>query len=412
MRIGSAVLSLIIAIVAVSCGGPERPEVDALAVRVVWDEGWTLFDAHGHEVRIVGEGSATGPVVNGVFAATDRQGMVSVCRGLAHPRAIEGLTGLRGAGLMAEGLIPVVGTDGCLIVADVFGRHRFKLESIGGCPIIRSSGMYRCGVLSVCDVNGRWGAVDSNGNLVVPMRYASELVFDRGVAVGCIAQDGNGADREYDYEFVTTSGEVSYKFPTGMFADDPVIRCGKVAVCANGLWGLLNSDGDFKPLGKEVHGVGMYDDTYIIYVDAAGHRGLMDADGRVLLRARYNTLEIAHRGLLLASNAQSYFVINRDGTEVLRFDDADEVVCLGGGGSEFNFGSIGYAVRSGGLWWISDCNGQRIGNYESVAVDVGFIDGVAELEVGPVAAHYIDGAMERFTPDSVGDVPDSLVIVP
>lgn len=377
MRPGYTITLLLMLCTLMSACGSREGVLEGVPVKVVWEEQWCESDAMGrldYESVFPGEVS---PVVNGCFWAEDSAGLVGVYRATVPARPIARLQGLKSAGYYSEGVIPVFTADGELRVCDGFGRERFHLSEIGGAKIVAASAMYSEGVLCVGNERGLWGAVDKDGNLKVSVRYSSEFTFCNGYA------------------------EVTLPAGMGDGATVAVIdRQGREVI---------------RPHYTVPGTVMSVNDTYIIYSDYDGHRGLATTSGRILLAPRYNSLEFGVGGLLLASNAQRYFLIDKRGNIVSDFDNADEVVGIGrwSNGAENGFG---YAARFGSLWTLYDRTGCRTGMYDYVAISCEVIEGPEPIRVtgrrgvgrGNDASLWSDG-IAQFEADSISVVPDTAV---
>lgn len=396
----------------IGCTDDALFNVESLPARITWDDGWCSVDAQGAIVQLPQGYFSPTPSVNGYFSAVDSSGAVTVFRNLDDASPVSGLTLLRDAGYFAGGLIPVVSADGQLQVADAFGRIRFCMSAFDGRRVAGCSGVFRCGLLSVKTVEGKWGAVDRNGSLVVPPIYDVELVFRSGWAIGVKQDFANGGAR---YCFVSVQGHESFLLPEGMYVEDFNVNNGKVACISHGKWLIVDCRGNLISLPESVKGVESFTDTYIIYVDSQGRRGLMNMSGEVVLAARYNSLEFVRKNRLLASNSQHYFLMDYRGRVSVWFDDADEVVSLQSRDVDRFESRFGFAVRNGSLWHFCDMSGERVGDIEFVAVATDLIYGIRELIIGnkrpdcDVLGEQPGAMAEEFVADSIVSVSiDSL----
>ncbi|MCM1349001.1 MAG: hypothetical protein NC338_06265 [Firmicutes bacterium] len=403
-------LLLFLFISLVACNDASDAEIDRLPVRVIWEEDWGLVNARGRILDDNGIAGKVSPVVNGFFSVRDSAGLVTLYRASAEPAVLSELTGLLDAGFFNNGLVPVVLPSGEFAVGDGFGRVRFKIKEISGKKVTACAGMYRCGVLAVCNDAGLWGAVDKEGRTAIEAGYVSELVFCNGLAIG--VERLSGVSDKFGYSIINNRGDVISTLPTDFYMENPVINHG-YAVWSNGhAWGLADSQGKLTELPMDVCGVEAVNGTHLIYIGRSGLRGVMTVDGRMVLPDRFNSLEFASSGVLLASNARHYFLMDLKGNEILRFDDADEVISLSSSIDGAFKSKFGFAVRSGSLWDLCDISGCRVGNYEFAVLDFSYIYGVPQLslaQAGAVSDETFSGLPRFFEPDSVCQVPDSLI---
>lgn len=401
-----------------SCGFDRGQGVEYLPVKLLWDDDWGFVDGKGRlwlDDRFAGTATAC---VNGYFSVRDSAGNVTVYRGSSEPTAVTGLSGLADAGYMSEGLMPVVTSAGELRAVDGFGRVRFALSALAGRKIVRCSVMFRCGLLSVCNDLGNWGAVDTEGRVVIAPKYSSELVFVGGYA-RAVETDGFGVNETYRNSIVDSHGRVTYKFPADMFPLEVSFHGGRMAFSQGDRYGLVTPGAEVTLLPSEVKGVYDFNDTYIIYIGANGCRGLMDLKGDVALRARYATLEFGSKGQLLASNAQHYFLIDYAGRVTAKFADADEVVYVGNRRDADLRSDFAYAVRRGSLWSLCDRTGEPAGFEEFAVMDLDIFFGAKELWVdktpavgAEIVADEAATTVDSVTVDSTLMTVDSIIALP
>ena len=78
--------------------------------------------------------------------------------------------------------------------------------------------------------NGKWGCIDTNGDLVIPCYYDDYLVFIEGLAI--VKKDG-------DTVFIDPTGDVRH---VGQWDDAQYFSEGFAAVEINGKWGFINTE--------------------------------------------------------------------------------------------------------------------------------------------------------------------------
>ena len=388
------------------------PEVDYIPEKIVVDQSWGLVDARGDlhaDGQYAGEIS---PVVNGLFSVRNSAGVVSVWRATRKPVVVGELTGLRAAGYFAEGLIPLIDSDGAIRVADGFGRTRFVMTDFAGEKVSGCAARFSDGMLSVCTESGLWGAVDRQGNQVIAPEYLSEFEFFDGHAV-VMAETMSLSGSTEQIRIIDKSGCETFRFTPSIWPEGRMSASGWIAYGSPGGYGIVNASGRRRALPPTVCGIHDFDDSSIIYIADGGYRGLMSMDGKIILPPRYNSLDYGAMGLMLASNSQRYLLIDRDGRIVSDFDRADEVVSFEALSRIGMRSRFGYAARFGALWALYDVSGNKVGNYEFSWLDISLITDVLQpLNVTmPIQSSGVGltHGIEQFVPDSVSVIPDSLI---
>lgn len=357
-------LLLLLAFVLVACSDAV-PEISYLPGKVVWSDSWLMVDEHGDAHKAIGGAVSVSAVVNDCFSAVNTDDKVSVYRFRGDGSCQEVLSGLRGCGFMTNGLIPLITGDGCVAVADGFGRVRLRLPAIGGRRIMHCSSVMVNGLLWVSDSRGLWGAVDMQGNMVVDFRYGAEPQYCNGYALGIEPQGGES----FSFSIIDSRGEVCYKFPDGIYPLNYSIKGGMIA-CEDSHGGkyLITLSGTLMPLPSIVAEIKDYTANYVIFSDSNGMWGIMTIGGEIILRPKYSSLSFGVGDELLASNSQKYFLVDYSGYRLADFDGFDEVVYIGGANEAVN-SPFCYLARDGALWTLFDRKGRRVGNDDYVCLD-------------------------------------------
>ncbi len=122
------------------------------------------------------------------------------------PELIAG--GLLGVGFFSDGLIPTVTRDSHITMLNGKGEVAFTLDSYKGKEITRSALIYSDGLLPVqCDE--QWGAVDTNGEMVIEPIYTwiSDFRSNRSIALKKMESENNSAPT-YKWVIIDTKGSI------------------------------------------------------------------------------------------------------------------------------------------------------------------------------------------------------------
>lgn len=173
---------------SVSCQSADKPHqvedvIDYVPVQVSEESPWVFVDHTG--TRIGTQKWEFKPTVSkgGVFIAQVDSGLTVYKwdRDVAKP--ITGLTDLVEAGSYNEEVIPVCNRRERLRIANAMGETVFTLNPIDGKEIKSCAVAMSDGMLIITDSDGKSGAVDKEGNIIVKPAYDFIGDFSEGVAL-------------------------------------------------------------------------------------------------------------------------------------------------------------------------------------------------------------------------------------
>lgn len=190
------------------------------------------------------------------------------------PEPVKGCENLVSVGYMCEGIVPVVKKDERITFVDGNGDVRLTLSPIDGREITCAQGFVSEGLIAVKNIKGRWGYINTKGEVAVPLRYSYAEPFSEGLAVV-----RNGYD---SYRVIDTAGKTVFKLkkgdhPQGAFYKG-LLRCYNKR---EGSWGLLDRK------GREVyrltaHAILDYNERYVICSAWQGPKFVTDLHGNVI----------------------------------------------------------------------------------------------------------------------------------
>lgn len=190
------------------------------------------------------------------------------------PEPVKGCENLVSVGYMCEGIVPVVKKDERITFVDGNGDVRLTLSPIDGREITCAQGFVSEGLIAVKNIKGRWGYINTKGEVAVPLRYSYAEPFSEGLAVV-----RNGYD---SYRVIDTAGKTVFKLKKG---DHPqrafykgLLRCYNKR---EGSWGLLDRK------GREVyrltaHAILDYNERYVVCSAWQGPKFVTDLHGNVI----------------------------------------------------------------------------------------------------------------------------------
>lgn len=266
----------------------------------------------------------TGNIVDGSFflPTPEREYNLYNVKDITQPLNKEPVTGW--TQLNPEGLSIVAQGSRPLAIMDTEGNIRAQLPE----EIVAAHPFSADGLAAVCNADGRWGYVDTNGKVVIEAKYGCVDSFSGGRAFVSYSEPSPG-----------------YKRPTGavcVIDKDGKELCeinvkeylpfsdGYAAVETDGEVYVLKDDGTLGnrlTMISSLRAGGSVRNSYIIYYNN-GRAGLTDIeDNDLIYPGRFNYLKFVDDNTIVAglSNGNweytEYGVIDYQGNEVMSFDD-------------------------------------------------------------------------------------------
>lgn len=335
-----------LALTSCSNSGTEPFEnVDLIPVKLSGSTNWSMVDADGN---IVYEDEFKEPPtasVNGVFTVKENDGYTLYRNGGKSPEIFGKCEGLKNAGVMADGRIPVTFPEERITVMDDSGEKKFTLDPYSGQEITACFPAYTDGLLGVQLADGKGGYVDTDGKMVIKPEYDRLSAFREGLAVvGKKTDDGN-----VKYSVIDKSGEVQFKLKDSYGVDDLQYHFGYLLVNNDSRYIMLDKKGEVTKLPAKVKGVYGYNAKYIIFSDG-DDKGVMNFEGEILVRAKYSSVEFLDEDLFLAhkSNDDETEIVNATGETVAKLDYK----------RVYNLYKFGLLARDGGSYVLVDREGK------------------------------------------------------
>lgn len=295
--------------------------------------------------------SSPSAVVNGYFSLRESDG-ISVWRALPTPAPVEGLRGLVAAGIMSDGLVPVVRKGKRIELVDGDGTVRMELTSIDGREIVRSAPYFVDGVLAVYTQDGFWGGMTRNGEMALEPVYDSMPLFSENIAaVSRTVEeqvDSVTTRKRKQYYLVNTSGKVIFTFPRDVIPRSTVSDGRIVIETAGGHLAMLGVTGRISDLPPKVKSVGEFNRDYVVWSDRSSQVGLLDGSLHELVGPRFRSVALADSNRLLVEGGDGcYAVTDSAGQTKVKLSGFDRVSYLGSMGhgivSPFRLVGEGYA---------------------------------------------------------------------
>ena len=292
-----------------------------------------------------------------------------------------------GADLLPGGAEAALALGGGLFAAGDRGALTLYSEDGRALSGLRFEAAARLGDRLLFRQDGRFGAMDESGEVLVGPEWA-QLVPDG--AGGCLGTRGSPWDERPDEVYRIAPGAEAVG--TGIFVADglrPMSEGRMVYRTPEGLYGWLMAGGTVAAPAVW-HGAQPFVDGCAVVHDGVGF-GIADADGRLIVPARYDWMERG-KGMIAALTPEGqldvyasdgtglrfslagpvawaavagrYVYLSRDGS-VLLYDADGRCLLTCGEGTTFAAGWDGQLIASDGAWgeacqWLLDPDGRAV----------------------------------------------------
>lgn len=297
-----------------------------------------------------------------------------------------------------EDVTPAVKKDEKITLIDKTGAVKATLDKVKGKNIIRCSG-FKNGYASIMTEDNKVGLIDTKGNVVIEPKYDDLSINDEGIIA---AANINKEDKYLDLSFLSANGDVKLKLKVGegqKYSDIDLnhTTSERIAVCTKSddekQWGFINYEKEviMKPSSKVRRIVSMQGDMFT-FRNEDNNYGLMNIQGEVLIRAKYDLLGFASDELLICQDDNEYEVIDLNGEKVTK----DKYKSI----TRFLDDEHAFVRVDDNSWSIIDKKGEELKDLKVDIYDVGLYDGSSYVESDFVDYDAILADM-MFTKDGV-----------
>lgn len=298
-----------IAVTVASCSG--KPELSYMPAKAEGDSNWGLVDANGEFLFTDEFSDRPSPVVNGYFFVEEGNGY-TVYKAEKNPKQVGDLSGLKGCGFYNDGLMPVVHKGEHISFVDGSGKTKFTLESVDSVSVSAAMNMFVNGRCAIRTSDEKWGAIDTDGNVVVKPKYENPVLFVEDIALVKDAQSGECyiIDRDGNTK-ATVSGNIS---SGGVFIDGYTIaQIESSDSGAESRMAIVKGDGELTKLPSAVKYVKTWNSKYIVFESSDYEYGILSVDGDVKVRAKYDNIELLANGKFIGNRDGKYMYVSPDG---------------------------------------------------------------------------------------------------
>lgn len=298
-----------IAVTVASCSG--KPELSYMPAKAEGDSNWGLVDANGEFLFTDEFSDRPSPVVNGYFFVEEGNGY-TVYKAEKNPKQVGDLSGLKGCGFYNDGLMPVVHKGEHISFVDGSGKTKFTLEAIDSVSVSAAMNMFVNGRCAIRTSDDKWGAIDTEGNVVVKPKYENPVLFVEDIALVKDAQSGESyiIDRDGNTK-ASVSGNIS---SGGVFIDGyTIVQIEGPDSGEESRMAIVKGDGELTKLPSAVKYVKTWNSKYIVFESSDYEYGILSVDGDIKVRAKYDNIELLANGKFIGNRDGKYMYVSPDG---------------------------------------------------------------------------------------------------
>lgn len=298
-----------IAVTVASCSG--KPELSYMPAKAEGDSNWGLVDANGEFLFTDEFSDRPSPVVNGYFFVEEGNGY-TVYKAEKNPKQVGDLSGLKGCGFYNDGLMPVVHKGEHISFVDGSGKTKFTLEAIDSVSVSAAMNMFVNGRCAIRTSDEKWGAIDTDGNVVVKPKYENPVLFVEDIALVKDAQSGESyiIDRNGNTK-ASVSGNIS---SGGVFIDGyTIVQIEGPDSGEESRMAIVKGDGELTKLPSAVKYVKTWNSKYIVFESSDYEYGILSVDGDIKVRAKYDNIELLANGKFIGNRDGKYMYVSPDG---------------------------------------------------------------------------------------------------
>ncbi len=373
-KLHSIIVSSVVALAALTLAGCGQKEAVVEALPCAPDSLTRDFiDPSGDVISLGLDGQNISPLINGFFTASTPDG-VTVYRyagandGSAEIEVVPGLSGLRSAGAMSFGVIPVARQGGHIELVNEKGETVASLELPEG-EITQCDPYFTEGVMRFTTDAGGVGLIEPSGKIVVEPRYSALGLPDDGILIAMTeAQAGESVVQ--NFSVIDLNGNEKYTFPADVTPVNLEISEGMVAVRTRTGFALADAkhSGNLIQLPSGVRSVDELSSGLAVVSAGRGKKGVVRTDGSPILDMRYNQVRIGSGGLVAYCDGAKWYI---GSASDLEFHEVGGATLLTPAPLQEKKNGFDFVARSAEGFYLVDSNGERVGTTRLVNIDCG-----------------------------------------
>ena len=366
-----------------SCGGGSNQKgltADYIPFKMDKEDNWGLMDKNFKPLFSDEFEGKISPAYDGVFSVQTEDGY-ALYKAEEKPSVIAGCDDLLYAGIMSEGVIPIVKENSRISYVDKSGKEKFTLMPHNGKEIIEVMPSFTYGKAVIKTEDNKQGVINSSGKVIIEPKYDAVEIRD-GFMLAMNYEKTEENKEQTNIILLDNSGKEVKTFKDRKIRDINVSFIDGTFVLSS-----HNDEGEktlylMDKAGKELkkystkksEPIMIFDDYYTYYDD--GKHGIRNRDNdEIIIRAKYDVLFPVEDNLFLASRNDKLSLINLKDEVIKSFgDDYEQMLPL-----NLNISTLGLmfpnwnyliAEVDNNLVTFLDFKGEKISNNEYI-VDFG-----------------------------------------
>lgn len=366
-----------------SCGGGSNQKgltADYIPFKMDKEDNWGLMDKNFKPLFSDEFEGKISPAYDGVFSVQTEDGY-ALYKAEEKPSVIAGCDDLLYAGIMSEGVIPIVKENSRITYVDKSGKEKFTLMPHNGKEIIEVMPSFTYGKAVIKTEDNKQGVINSSGKVIVEPKYDAVEIRD-GFMLAMNYEKTEENKEQTNIILLDNSGKEVKTFKDRKIRDINVSFIDGTFVLYS-----HNDEGEktlylMDKAGKELkkystkksEPIMIFDDYYTYYDD--GKHGIRNRDNdEIIIRAKYDVLFPVEDNLFLASRGDKVSLINQKEEVIKSFgDDYAQMLPL-----NLNISTLGLMLPNwnyliaevdNNLVTFLDFKGEKISNNEYI-VDFG-----------------------------------------
>lgn len=363
-----------------ACGGSSNQKgltADYIPFKMDKEDNWGLMDKNFKPLFSDEFEGKISPAYDGVFRVETEDGY-ALYKAEEKPTVIAGCDDLICAGVMSEGIIPVVKENSRITYVDKAGKEKFTLMPHNGKEIIKVDPFFTDGKAVIKTEDFKQGVINSSGKVIIEPKYDAIEVRE-GFLLAKNYVETEDKKEQTNIILLDNSGKEIKTFKDRKvpnicfsFVDGTFVLSSENDEGEKTLYLMDKAGKELKKYSTKKSAPIMIFDEYYIYADD-GNLGIKSRDkDEIIIRAKYDELFPVENDLFLAVRNDKASLINLKDEVVKSFGEEyeDEIIPL-----TLNIPTLGLVLPNwnyliaevdNDLFTFLDFKGEKISNNEYI----------------------------------------------
>ena len=315
-----------------SCGGGSNQKgltADYIPFKMDKEDNWGLMDKNFKPLFSDEFEGKISPAYDGVFSV-QTEDRYALYKAEEKPSLIAGCDDLLYAGIMSEGVIPIVKENSRITYVDKSGKEKFTLMPHNGKEIIEVMPSFTYGKAVIKTEDNKQGVINSSGKVIVEPKYDAVEIRD-GFMLAMNYEKTEENKEQTNIILLDNSGKEVKTFKDRAvpannysFIDGTFVLSSHNDEGEKTLYLMDKAGKELKKYSTKKSEPTMIFDDYYTYSDDGKH-GIRNRDNdEIIIRAKYDVLFPVEDNLFLASRNDKLSLINLKDEVIKSFGDEYE----------------------------------------------------------------------------------------